>query len=324
MTKKERRMDSKSACPTPLFRTMLKKVMRQTQAQHVTITGGEPLLRKDALELIEFIAQSAQSITLITNGSHLDAQRAKRLKEIGINQVQLTLLSTDKEKHNRLKGAKCFDDTVRAAHHLRKEGVSVTCCFVAMHENADDLAAVMELCFALDIRMLSYNRMSPTGGAIHHIERLMPSIEQVESNLETANRLAAQYNMHVATAMPIPPCLIRVSRYPNISFGLCSTGSSSPNIVVDAIGNFRSCNLSSGILGNILKQDWTDIRKTQYPQKFIRNIPQMCKGCAYERSCQGGCKESGFAVFGDHSHPEPFLWLSLDSSKRATLPIKQS
>ena len=36
----------------------------------------------------------------------------------------------------------------------------------------------------------------------------------------------------------------------------------------------------------------------------------MCRGCAYERSCQGGCKESAFATFGDHAHPEPLLWLA--------------
>ena len=63
--------------PTPLFKTMIKKTMRQTQAQHVTVTGGEPLLRKDALELIELISQSAESITLITNGSHIDSEKAK-------------------------------------------------------------------------------------------------------------------------------------------------------------------------------------------------------------------------------------------------------
>ena len=42
----------------------------------------------------------------------------------------------------------------------------------------------------------------------------------------------------------------------------------------------------------------------------MRNVPAMCKGCAYERSCQGGCKESAFATFGDHAHVEPLIWLA--------------
>jgi radical SAM protein with 4Fe4S-binding SPASM domain len=43
----------------------------------------------------------------------------------------------------------------------------------------------------------------------------------------------------------------------------------------------------------------------------VRSVPDICRGCAYERTCQGGCKESGFAVFGEHAHPEPFLWKAL-------------
>ena len=51
--------------------------------------------------------------------------------------------------------------------------------------------------------------------------------------------------------MPIPPCLMRLERYRWVKFGFCSTGSHAPNIVIDGKGNVRSCNLSSGVLGNI-------------------------------------------------------------------------
>ena len=44
---------------------------------------------------------------------------------------------------------------------------------------------------------------------------------------------------------------------------------------------------------------------------FKQTVPEICRGCAYERSCQGGCKESAFATFGDHTHPEPLVWLYL-------------
>ena len=63
---------------TLMFRALIKKVMRQTKARHVTITGGEPLLRKDALEMISLIAQSAKTISLITNGSHITKENAQQ------------------------------------------------------------------------------------------------------------------------------------------------------------------------------------------------------------------------------------------------------
>lgn len=295
---------------------LMTKAVRQTGATHLTLTGGEPLLRKDALRLVEHACDLAPSITLITNGSHVDLETARRLAIAGVGSVQLTLLAADRQEHDRLKGATCFDDTVRAAVNLAEVDVPVQVCFVAMKENTHHFAGVMELCYAIGVQTISYNRMSPTGGAIHHIARLMPGIDQIEDNLDTAERLGSAWGIRVATAMPIPPCLIRIDRYRWVRFGFCSTGSRSPNIVIDGAGNVRSCNLSSGILGNLRTQDWAEIHANPYPRDFKRNVPEICRGCAYERSCQGGCKESAFATFGEHAHPEPLVWMAMHPEAR--------
>ncbi len=302
--------DTGGQLSTPGLLALMDKAVTQSGANHITITGGEPLLRKDAVEIIAHACQLVDSVHLITNGSHMPAETATALAAAGLRSVQLTLLSADRAKHDRLKGAVCFDDTVRAAVELVDAGVPVQVCFVAMRENCEDFEGVLELCLALGVRNLSYNRMSPTGGAIHHIARLMPTPEQVERNLDTAERLGRAWGISVGTAMPIPPCLIRHDRYSWVRFGFCSTGTSSPNIVIDSSGNVRSCNLASGVMGNLVTQDWAEIYRVPYQRVFRRTVPEMCRGCAYERSCQGGCKESGYATFGSHTHVEPFVYLA--------------
>lgn len=289
------------------FLFMMEKAVKESGADHITITGGEPLLRRNALEVIEHACSLVSSVQLITNGSHVTEAVADRLAKAKVRSVQLTLLSADRDLHDRLKGAVCFDDTLRSAVRLWERGVPVQVCFVALKENWQELESVMELCFALGVKALSYNRMSATGWSVREIERLMPEVAEVEANLATADRLAREYGMHVATAMPIPPCLVRYERYPSVHFGFCSVGSASPNLTIDALGNVRSCNLSSGILGNILEKPWSKIYPAPYVKQFVKDVPEMCKGCHYERSCQGGCKESGYATYGAHSHPEPFL-----------------
>lgn len=295
---------------TEAFIKMMEKAVEESGADHITITGGEPLLRKDALEIIERASQLVSVVQLITNGSHVPPEVAQRLASFRLRSVQLTLLSADPDRHNELKGADCFDETVRAALDLTEAGVPVQICFVAMDKNWQDFADVMELCFALGVKYISYNRMSPTGWAIHQIEDLMPTVEQVEHNLATAEELGPRWGLHVSTAMPIPPCLIRMERYKWVKFGFCSVGTESPNITIDALGNVRSCNLSSNIMGNIQFQKWDDIYQDKYFHSFKKKVPDMCKGCHYEQSCQGGCKESGFATFGDLKHPEPFVHLA--------------
>lgn len=291
--------------------SLMTKAVQQSGAKHLTLTGGEPLLAVSALELVAHATSLVPSVTLITNGSHVPPETARRLAELRVSAVQLTLLAGNRALHDKLKGAVCFDDTVRAALDLSEAGVHVQVCYVAMKENAGQLQQVFELCHVLSVRSLSYNRMSPTGGAIHHIERLMPSVDDIERDLEVADRLGRAFGISVGTAMPVPPCLVRYERYPWVNFGMCSTGSSSPNLVIDVLGNVRSCNLSTGVLGNLLRQDWHEIMASEYPRHFTRSVPEICRGCAYERSCQGGCKESGFATFGAHDHPEPLLWAAM-------------
>lgn len=309
----------KGQLSTPDYLAMMDRLVAQSGADHITITGGEPLLHKGAMSIIERATELVSTVQIITNGSHVTPDRAAKFAEWGVRSVQLTLLSAERERHDALKGAECFDDTVRAAVDLLEAGVQVQICFVAMEANWQDFDALLELCFALSIRHVSYNRMSPTGGAIHHIAQRMPSIEAIEHNLDSANRLGPVYGIHVATAMPIPPCLIRIERYPNVQFGFCSVGTESPNIAVDALGNVRSCNLSANVMGNITEVDWPQIHSSKYLHGFKSQVPEMCRGCRYETSCQGGCKESGFATFGALTEPEPLLRMAQDPGWRDRL-----
>ncbi|MFN3201643.1 MAG: radical SAM/SPASM domain-containing protein [Bradymonadia bacterium] len=303
--------------PTDEYLALMDRLVKRSGAHHITITGGEPLLHKGAMAIIERACALARTVQIITNGSHITEENAALFKQWGVASVQLTLLSADREEHDRLKGAPCFDDTLRAALDLRDAGVPVQVCYVAMAQNHESFEGVLELCCALGVRSIAYNRMSPTGWAIRDLPRLLPQVSQVEAHLDLAERLGPALGIHVSTAMPIPPCLIRIQRYTWVKFGFCSVGTHSPNIVVDALGNVRSCNLSSHIMGNALSEDWTQIHQDPYLHTFKDKVPDMCRGCAYERSCQGGCKESGFAAFGDLTTVEPFIRQLQDPHWRA-------
>ena len=297
--------------PTEELLTLIDKAVKQSGAGHITVTGGEPVLHPDAEQLLSHFCSLVPSVSLITNGGHMGEARAKRLAKLGLGTVQLTLLSAIRDLHDRIKGVPSFDDTLRAALDLRDAGISVQICHVATRQNEGEFEGVMELTCALGLQSISYNRMSAAGWSIHALDRLLPSIEHIEADLEVAQRLGSQLKIKVATAMPIPPCLIHLKRYPWVRFGFCSVGSSSPNIVIDPFGNLRSCNLSSQLLGNIREQSWAEIFAQPYLKEFKSKLPKICRGCAYERSCQGGCKESGFAAYGDLCALEPFIERSL-------------
>jgi len=297
----------KGQLPTNDLISMMGRVVRQSGARHLTLTGGEPMLRPDAMEIVAAACALVPSVQVVTNGSHVTPDTARRFRQAGVRSVQLTLLSADRDRHDELKGVVCYDDTVRAAVDLREAGVPIQVCFVATSRNAGELPGVLELCYVLGVRHLAYNRMSPAGGAVTEISSLMPTVEQVERDLAASERIGRRFGVKVSTAMPIPPCLVRIERYPWVRFGFCSTGTHTPNLTVDAFGNVRSCNLSSRVLGNVIEQEWAEIYKDPYPTDFRTQLPEICVGCAYEKSCNGGCKESALATFGDLRHLEPFI-----------------
>lgn len=290
---------------------LIEQVVAQSGAAHITVTGGEPLLHPQAERILARFCELVPSVSLITNGSHVDAARAARLAKMGLRAVQLTLLSAKQTLHDHIKGAASFHDTLRAALDLKDAGIGVQICHVATRQNAGEFEGVMELTYALGLRSISYNRMSAAGWSIHALDRLLPDVRHIEADLEVAQRLGPKFKIKVATAMPIPPCIIDLKRYPSVRFGFCSVGSSSPNIVIDPLGNVRSCNLSSHVLGNLKDARWASLIGHAYIKTFKHKLPEICRGCAYERSCQGGCKESGFAARGDLRALEPFIKRSL-------------
>jgi radical SAM protein with 4Fe4S-binding SPASM domain len=291
--------------------------------EHISLTGGEPLLHPHALEIIEHACASVASVGLITNGSHVSEAVAQRLGAAGLHSAQLTLLGSRREVHDALKGVESFDDTLRTMVRFRDAGVRVQGCFVASQRNAGQLPGVLELLFALEVKGLSYNRMSAAGLGVHRIAALLPSPEQLEADLAACESLARRWEIRVSTAMPIPPCIVRHERYPWVRFGFCSSGSGQHNLVTDLEGNLRACNLSHRVLGSLLDTELGELTGHDYLDRFRASLPPMCRGCPHARSCAGGCKESAYAAFGTHEAPDPLVWLALTPEERARLELPE-
>ncbi len=303
----------RGALPTADYLAMLERLVAESGAQELVLTGGEPLLHPDALLIAARAAALVPHVRLVTNGSHVGPEKARALAKAGVAAVQLTLLGARRETHDGLKGVASFDDTLRAILDLKDAGLPVQVCHVASRRNAGALPEILQLCFGLGVRLLVYNRMCPSGGAVARVAELLPTVEQVEADLEACERLGRRYGVAVATAMPLPPCLIRHERYPWVRFGFCSLGSPSPSLVIDPLGNVRPCNLSSHVLGNVARGGLAQLRHAEWGRKFRRVTPRVCRGCVHEASCGGGCPASAVACQGSNAHPEPFLAQALEA-----------
>jgi len=65
------------------------KILEQYKPMHVNLTGGEPLLHPDLLEIISGISKSVV-VSIVTNGSLLTEEKLLSLKEVGLNTIQIS------------------------------------------------------------------------------------------------------------------------------------------------------------------------------------------------------------------------------------------
>jgi AdoMet-dependent heme synthase len=93
-----------------------------------SITGGEPLLRKDLLDFTEYLNQSTDvcNIDFLTNGTLIDDTFIKRIKKLHkIKYIQISLDGATPATHDTIRGKGSFDKSVKATRNLIKNGFEV-------------------------------------------------------------------------------------------------------------------------------------------------------------------------------------------------------
>ncbi len=92
----------------------------------VTITGGEPLVFKDLDELVAAIDPQKFYINCDSNGWFLDEKKAKHLKEIGVDRIQLSLDSLNPKEHDEFRRAPgAFERAMRAIDATLNAGLAI-------------------------------------------------------------------------------------------------------------------------------------------------------------------------------------------------------
>lgn len=294
--------------PTGETLAMAGKLLDETEASLVTLTGGEPMLRTDIHEIVGFLAERRVTVNLITNGSLLDEVTITQLGPDKISIFELPLLSAERDIHDRMSGrAGAFDDVTLATANLKAASQRVVCVFVATKLNLPTWRETAEMAIALGADGIMFNRFNPGGEGRNNVERLQASPEELAGALAVANEIADEYDFPISCSIAMPPCLFEVKRYPKLTFGFCAAGTDRAYYTLDPLGNIRPCNHSTTILGNIRETSFAAMADSQLMRDFMAARPSFCDDCKLVDQCLGGCKAAAEACYGDVAACDPFL-----------------
>ncbi|MBN1785514.1 MAG: GTP 3',8-cyclase MoaA [Candidatus Methanofastidiosa archaeon] len=121
----------------------LLQVSKELGINRVRFTGGEPLMREDIVDIVSVASKHMDDVSLSTNGAML-GPLAEDLKKAGLNRINVTLNSLDRETYASMVGADAYDDVVagiRAAYSARILPIKVN--MVVVKRNVDEIPAMI-------------------------------------------------------------------------------------------------------------------------------------------------------------------------------------
>lgn len=273
---------------------------------HINITGGEPFFRKDIKEILKYLGKNEKffSYGILSNGSFIDDEAIKILKETKVSFIQLSI-DGNREIHDSLRAEGDYDRVFRTARYLEKNGIRTYISFTANKENYKYLPLVANECRKRGITKLWSDRLVPIGNG-KELESLLITADEFYSYRDTL--LKAQGNFFTkAFFKKTSVTMNRALQFLGSegSYYSCSAGKSL--VTVDEFGNIMPCRRMPIICGNVFDSDLSEIYFSNDTFVALRNcsVPEECKGCEYVARCKGGAKCQSFAIHGDFNKADP-------------------
>jgi Fe-coproporphyrin III synthase len=109
------------------------------------ISGGEPFVRPDILELAAYARERGLRITFSTNGTRIGTREAERLRELGVGYVGISI-DGNEATHDLFRGQRgAYAGAIRGIRNCRAAGLRVGIRFTATRDNIDDLPSIFNL-----------------------------------------------------------------------------------------------------------------------------------------------------------------------------------
>ncbi len=238
----------------------------------VTFTGGEPTLREDLPQLVEHAKCFVTRLN--TNGINLTGELCQNLKKAGLDSVQVTLYSHDKDIHNDLVGGNHFEATVEGIKNAVKAGLDISVNTPICQKNVDYVKTV-DFVRALGVRFVTCSGLICTGMAEGNHE----SYDLSENELFEAVKSAKEYcNSNSMEIDFTSPGLIDKEKLESLNMNVPMCGAALSNMAIAPDGTAIPCQswLDGTDLGNILTTDFKDI----WNHKYCVQLRSMTEECA--------------------------------------------
>ncbi len=295
----------------------------------LVFSGGEPLMRPDLFDLIDYAKGRGLIPAVATNATLVDRTVAKRFSQHGVSRVSVSLDGSCAQLHDAFRGLPgSFDDALRGIRALRSANVEVQVNVTFTKANLDDAPAMLDLVKQIDACAIHVFLLVPVGCGVDLPESIRLGAGEVERLLTYFDGQATERDLEIrATCAPQAQRIRRQRAEARKRKGLPRGRGLAPSskgclagggiLFVDAIGKVFPCGYLPLAAGDVRTQPLKQIVAESKLLASLRDTSKLegrCHGCKFDSVC-GGCRARSFGSTGGLFGEEPSCPMNARPSK---------
>jgi pyrroloquinoline quinone biosynthesis protein E len=276
----------------------------------LNLTGGEPLVRVDLEEIVAHAARLGLYTNLITSGLPLTRDRLARIRDAGIDSVQLSIQDIEKESSERIAGRESFEHKLEVASWVKELGLPLTLNTVLHRENIANVAGIVALAERFSAERLELANAQYLAWALVNRDRLLPAREELEGARAVAHAARERLKGRMEILFVLPD-------YYSDRPKACMSGWGQRYIVVSPDGLALPCHLAHTLPGfsaeNVLERPLDAIWNDSALFRAFRGedwMEEPCRSCERRSIDFGGCRCQTFHLTGSVTATDPACALS--------------
>jgi len=276
----------------------------------VILTGGEPLLRKDLFEIIEYGRKKGLTLVMAPNGTLLNDENISKIISSGIKRISVSLDGPDADTHDNLRQVPgAFKQACSGIKKAKAAGLEFQINSTITKRNVAKLTQIMTLAKDLGAKAHHIFLLVPTGRAKEMVDdELTPqeyekTLEFLAESKKTSpieikitcaphfNRILMQKHFETASTLKGRGCMGGT--------GFC---------FISHIGDVQPCGYLDIQCGNVrnlsLKEIWLNSEVFNNIRNWDKYIGK-CGRCEFKQIC-GGCRARAYAKYNNYLGSEPY------------------
>ncbi len=270
------------------------------------LTGGEPLLRPDILEISKYASDTGFLVVMGTNGVLLNDEVVEQMQQHGVTGAGISLDSIQPANHDRFRGMEgAWKATMNGVEALKRAQLDFLVQTSVTQWNYDEIPEIVEYAYQLGAKVLNLYFLVRTGRG-KTVMDITP--EQYEKAFETFFELQAAYAGKMLIAAKCAPHYKRViyeqqsdsaflQGYPS---GTCPCGIYYCRITPE--GDLTPCPYLPVSVGNLKEESFVELWNASKTFQELRNrdlLEGKCGACEFREVC-GGCRARAYATTGNY------------------------